>query len=111
MGAFGCPAPARGRGSQLLPGAFPDCESLRARASQRELGDAGMVPAADWIFHMSVADCSSLDSQAWGSVTRFVDGLSVQAAQCDVGDVEIVAFDDGQEYPGGTFELSAPAVL
>ena len=89
---------------------FEALASLRARATQRELGDAGMVPAADWIFHMSVAYCSSLSSPAWAAVTQFVDGLSVQAARCDVGEVEIVAFDNGQEYSGGIFELSASAV-
>lgn len=89
---------------------FKALASLRARAKQRELGDAGMVQAADWIFHMSVAYCSSLSGPAWAAVTQFVDGLSVQAAQCVVGEVEIVAFDNGQEYSGGIFELSASAV-
>lgn len=89
---------------------FDALASLRARARERELGDAEMVPAADWIFHMSVAYCSSLGSQAWAAVTQCVDGLSVQAAECVVGEVEIVAFDNSQEYSGGVFELSAPAV-
>jgi 2'-5' RNA ligase len=81
--------------------------SLRARAKERALGDAGMVHAADWIFHMSVAYCSSLGSPAWTAVTEFVDRLSVPAAQCVVGEVEIVAVDNGQEYSGGVFDLSA----
>jgi 2'-5' RNA ligase len=84
--------------------------SLRARAAQRELGESELVAAADWIFHMSVAYCAHLDVPAWAAVTRFVDGLSVPAAQCVVGAVEIVAFDDHREYSGGVFELSAPAV-
>jgi 2'-5' RNA ligase len=81
--------------------------SLRARARERALGDAGMVHTADWIFHMSVAYCSSLSGPAWTAVTEFVDQLSVPAAQCVVGEVEIVAVDDGQEHSGGVFELSA----
>jgi 2'-5' RNA ligase len=89
---------------------FEALASLRARAKERELGDAGMVPAADWIFHMSVAYCSSLSMPAWAAVTQFVDGLSAQAAQCVVGEVEVVAFDKSQEYSGGVFELSASAL-
>jgi len=89
---------------------FKALASLRARATLRGLGDVGMVQAADWIFHMSVAYCSSLSGPAWAAVTQFVDGLSVQAAQCVVGEVEIVAFDNSQEYTGGIFELSASAV-
>src|SRR6266508_3283767 len=92
------------------PELFEALASLRTRAAQRGLGDAGMVPAADWIFHMSVAYCSSLSSQAWSAVTEFVDGLSVQAAHFVVGEAEIVAFDNSQEYSGGVFELSASAV-
>jgi len=79
--------------------------SLRTRASERGLGDAGMIQAADWIFHVSVAYCSSLGSDAWAAVTHVVDGLSVPAARCIVGQVEIVAIDKGQEYLAGVFDL------
>ena len=82
--------------------------SLRARAEERELGDpSATVPAADWIFHMSVAYCSSLSGPAWAAVTQFVDGIQLAAAQCVVGEAEIVAFDDNHEYSGGIVELSA----
>jgi len=84
--------------------------SLRARAKQRGLDDEGSIPASDWIFHMSLAYCSSLRSPEWAVLTEFVDGVSVPAAHCVVGDVEIVAFDNGQEYSGGSFELSASVV-
>ena len=47
---------------------FKALASLRARATQRGLGDVGMVQAADWIFHMSVAYCSSLGGPAWAGV-------------------------------------------
>jgi 2'-5' RNA ligase len=89
---------------------FDALASLRARAKQRELGEAAMVPVADWIFHMSVAYCSSLSVPVWAAVTQFVDGLSVTTASCVVGEVEIVAFDNGHEYSGGVFELSASAM-
>ena len=88
------------------PALFSALASLRARAIQRGLRDAGMVPAPDWIFHMSVAYCASLSSLAWAAVTQGVDGLSVEAADCVVGEVEIVAFDRSQEYSGGIFGLS-----
>jgi 2'-5' RNA ligase len=88
---------------------FEALASLRTRATQRELGDVLGVPPADWIFHMSVAYCSSLDSSSWAALAQFVKDVSVQAAQCVVAEVEIVAFDKGQEYSGGTFELSASA--
>jgi hypothetical protein len=82
--------------------------SLRARATARGLGDPGLIQAADWIFHMSVAYCSSLGSPAWAAVTNVVDGLSVPAAQCVVGQVEIVAIDNGQEYSAGVIDLGSP---
>jgi 2'-5' RNA ligase len=91
------------RKTNLLCDALVD---LRARAKARALGDAGMIQAADWIFHMSVAYCSSLSGPAWAAVTKFVDGLSVPAAQCVVEHVEIVAVDNAREYSGGVFELS-----
>ena len=79
--------------------------SLRARAKERGLGDPGLVQAADWIFHMSVAYCSSLGSSSWTAVTKVVDGLPVPAAQCVVERVEIVAIDNGLEYSAGVFDL------
>jgi len=89
---------------------FEASACLRAWGKQRELGDLAVVPPTDWIFHMSVAYCSSLSGPAWSAVTRFVETLAVPTAQCVVGDVEIVAFDNGQEYSGGVFELPVPGV-
>jgi 2'-5' RNA ligase superfamily len=80
--------------------------SLRTRVDEQRLGDGSMIPATDWIFHMSVAYCAALSGEAWAAVTKIVDGLSVPAAYCVVGHVEIVAIDDGQEYSGGVFDLS-----
>ena len=80
--------------------------SLRTRARDRGLGDGGMVRAADWIFHTSVAYCAPLSRQEWAAVTAFVDGLAVPAAQCVVGDVEVVGLDNGQEH-SAAFALSA----
>jgi 2'-5' RNA ligase len=90
---------------------FDALASLRARARERELGEEEMVPAADWIFHMSAAYCSSLGSQAWAAVTQCVDGLSVQPAECVVGEVEIVAFDNSQEYSGPVGALDGVVIV
>jgi 2'-5' RNA ligase len=84
--------------------------TIRTCLKERGLEDDGSVPASEWIFHMSLAYCSSLSSAEWAAVTHVVDGLSVQAAQCVVSEAEIVAFDDGQEYSGGVFALSASTV-
>jgi 2'-5' RNA ligase len=83
--------------------------SLRARARERGLQDDGAVPASEWVFHMSLAYCSSLTSAAWSALTHVVAGLTVHAAQCVVDQAEIVAFDDGREYSGGIVALSGPA--
>ena len=82
--------------------------SLRARATERGLCDPGLIQAADWIFHMSVAYCVTLSGPAWAAVTKVVDGLSVPAAQCVVGQVEIVAIDQAQEYSAGVIDLGFP---
>lgn len=82
--------------------------SLRTRASERWPGDGGLIAAADWIFHMSVAYCATLTGPAWAAVTKVVDGLTVPAAQCVVGQVEIVAIDNGQEYSAGVIDLGSP---
>ena len=86
---------------------FDALASLRESARQRKFGDVLTTPAADWIFHMSVAYCASLSASAWADVMRFVEKVGVPAAQCSVSDVEIVAFDNGREHCGGVFALSA----
>lgn len=79
--------------------------SLRDRATARGLDEGGMVRASDWIFHMSVSYCAPLSDSEWTAVTEFVEGLSVPAARCVVGEVEVVAVDNGQER-SSVFDLS-----
>jgi 2'-5' RNA ligase superfamily len=86
---------------------FDALTSLRERARERRLPGLSSIQAADWVFHMSVAYCASLSASDWAEVSRFFDTLSVPAAQCVVGEVEIAAFDKGAEHQGGVFELSA----
>lgn len=80
--------------------------TLRDWAKRRDLHDLMTTPPADWTFHMSVAYCALLSPSAWADVTRFIETMDGPAAQCVVTEVEIVAFDSGHEYSGGTFDLS-----
>jgi len=85
---------------------FEALASLRRLADRREFGNVLTTPPAEWIFHMSIAYCSSLSAASWEDVVRYVDSLEAPAAQCVVNESEIVAFDNGQEYSGGIVELS-----
>jgi hypothetical protein len=86
---------------------FHALSSLRDLSKGHGLGDLPTTAPADWIFHMSVAYCSTLSASAWADVTHFIETLHTPPAQCIVGEVEVVAFDDGQEYSGGVLELAA----
>ena len=90
---------------------FDALASLRGRATGRKFGELSLIRPADWIFHMSVAYCSSLSVSTWADVSQFLETLAVPTARCVVGEVEIVAFDKGREYPGGVFELAAPIAV
>jgi len=80
--------------------------SLRARAAERGLSGTDMVDAADWVFHMSVAYCAALGPSEWTAVTQFVDALPVAAAECVLGEVEVVAIDGAREH-SAVFHLTA----
>jgi 2'-5' RNA ligase len=89
------------------PELFDALASLRARVKDRRLPDMSSIRPADWIFHMSVAYCSSLNASAWAETAQFFDALNVPKAECVVDEVELVAFDERREYQGGVFELRA----
>lgn len=89
---------------------FHALSSLRELAKARGLGDWPAIAAADWIFHMSVAYCSTLGPAAWAASTKFIETLDVPPAQCIVGEVEVAAFDDGQEFSSGVLDLSGRQV-
>jgi 2'-5' RNA ligase len=78
---------------------------LRQRAEAHRLVLSTLVPADQWIFHMSVAYCGGLSASAWHELTPFVDALPVLEAHCVVSEAEVVAFDNGREYSGGVFSL------
>lgn len=85
---------------------FDALATLREWAKKRDFGDLPTTPAADWIFHMSIAYCAALSASAWADVMRLIQTIEQPAAQCVVTEIEIVAFDSGREYSGGVFELS-----
>jgi hypothetical protein len=89
------------------PELFAALAGLRQRAEQRGLVLSTVVPAEQWIFHMSAAYCSGLSAPAWHEVTRLLETVRVPSATCVVGEAEVVAFDDGREYSGGVFSLDA----
>jgi 2'-5' RNA ligase len=84
--------------------------SLREAATERELGHLSTIAPADWIFHMSVVYCSMLTPSAWADVTQFVETVSAPSVECVVNEVEIVAFDSGQERSVGVFDFSTHRV-
>lgn len=88
------------------PELFEAHTRLRRLAVERGLTDLLVIPPAEWVFHMSVAYCSSIKAAEWADVAQFVEALVEPAAHSLVGDVEIVAFDHTQEYSGGAFPLS-----
>lgn len=88
------------------PELFAAMATLRQQAEECRLVLSTVVPADQWIFHMSVAYCSELSAPAWQEVTRFVEALQIPSTEAVVGEVEAVAFDDGQEYSCGVFSLN-----
>jgi 2'-5' RNA ligase len=90
-------------------------QALRRRAEQRELAVSTTIPVEEWVFHMSLAYCSSLTATEWAGLTQFIEALQVPSASAAQESVEIVAFDGGKEYSGGAHSLrrevpvSAPA--
>jgi hypothetical protein len=81
---------------------------LRNLAERRTLPDwpTGTISRVEeWIFHLSVAYCSLLSATDWSAVASFGENLSIPAAACSIHEVEIAAFDEGQEYSGGRYPL------
>jgi 2'-5' RNA ligase len=80
---------------------------LRRRAEALQLPVSTLVPVGQWIFHMSVAYCSELSIPDWHELTSSVETLRVLPAHCTVEEAEVVAFDEGREYSGGTYSFRA----
>jgi len=67
--------------------------------------DLAKIAPRDWIFHFSLAYCSSLSAVSWTDVSHSVDNLIAPEAQTVLSEVEIVAFDNQQESSGGVIAL------
>jgi hypothetical protein len=92
------------------PALFRALASLREEGARRLLGNVTITPPEQWIFHMSLAYCGKLATEAvWETARFFGESQSVgSGAQCTVDSAEIVAFDDGRERLGGIVALQAP---
>jgi 2'-5' RNA ligase len=78
---------------------------LRALAEGASLRVSTVVPLEQWRFHMSVAYCSRLPEAEWLDIVAFVQTSEARHAQDEVKAAEIVAFDNGHEYSGGSIGL------
>jgi len=71
---------------------------LWRQADARGLVRSTQLPVEDWIFHMSLAYCSSLSPTAWRELTAFIEPIRMPPATCVVSEADVVAFDNGHEY-------------
>lgn len=90
---------------------FEAMSNLRERARQRGLADPARIASSDWVFHLSVAYCASLSGASWEAAAQFVRDLVMPAAHEVVSQVEIAAFDNGQESSGGLVPLTGVAPI
>jgi 2'-5' RNA ligase len=81
-------------------------QGLRQKAAQPGLTMSTVIPAEEWVFHMSLAYCAKLNATEWSEVGRFMKALQVPNASCVQQTVEVVGFDGGAEYSGGVRSLS-----
>jgi hypothetical protein len=91
---------------QRTPELLRGLTSLRTAA--HDLDPISRVSPADWVFHMSVAYCSSLTPLQWADVTHRLRQIRVTTGNCVCSEAEIVCFDDGREYSGGVIPLTGP---
>jgi 2'-5' RNA ligase len=87
------------------PALFAALADLRTVAEKKRLNVSTVMPVDKWRFHMSLAYCSRLSEAEWRNVMRLVETLNARPMYDDVTAAEIVAFDNGQEYSGGTYAL------
>jgi len=90
---------------QKTPALFAALAELRALAEKEGLCVSTVVPVEQWRLHMSIAYCSRLPETEWRGVVAFVQTSKVARVFAEVNAAELVAFDKGQEYSGGTYAL------
>lgn len=89
------------------PELFEALTSIRRRIGEAGLQDLAAVSPAQWVFHMSVAYCSSLPAEDWAEVVDAVQSIQAAPAIEVVQAVEVVAFDNHEESSGGVVVLPA----
>jgi 2'-5' RNA ligase len=92
---------------QRIPELSEALTSLRRNAGGNGLAAFDDIPVKDWTFHMSVAYGRRLGSDEWAELKANVERLTPPPEGCLLDTVELVAFDDGREYSGGVYRLSA----
>ena len=80
--------------------------SLRTLAGDQNLNISSLVSAEQWRFHMTLAYCSELTEMRWQELLAFLESSPLPArTSAFVDAAELVAFDAGKEYSGGTFRF------
>ena len=88
------------------PALFRSLTALRRSAVEQGLTLSTVTPVEEWVFHMSLAYCSKLNAAEWDALARVIEARHTSGVSCVQETVEIVAFDDGDEYSGGEYLLS-----
>jgi len=88
------------------PALFRALQTLRRMAEERALLLDSVISVDEWIFHMSLAYCPSLNATEWDLMARFVEGQPILDRSSIQDTVEIAAFDGGKEYSGGIYPLT-----
>jgi 2'-5' RNA ligase len=86
--------------------AFLDLAEAARESGLADWPEAQRRPADSWIFHVSLVYCEALAAPEWSSLEAVVPRLTMPRVSCIVEQVEVVAFDDGREMPGGTYALA-----
>jgi 2'-5' RNA ligase len=90
---------------------FTALVALRDAGAQAGFPLATVTPPENWTFHLTLASCTELDSSAWASAQRTARACVVRGpARSVVQAAELVVFDDGAEWSGGSFSLGRPGV-
>lgn len=88
------------------PALFRALQTLRRMAEERALLLDSVISVDEWIFHMSLAYCASLNTTEWDSMARFVEEQPILNLSSIQDTVEIAAYDGGKESSGGIYPLT-----
>jgi 2'-5' RNA ligase len=89
------------------PTLFEALASLRALGVNRGLTLSTVVPAEQWIFHVSLLYGASLDEATWRRLGAVGGSLEPPQGRDVAVAAEVVAFDQACEHSGGVYTLRA----